>query len=342
MVYKPELSVVVIGRNEVANIRRCIDAIFDATEGLQAETLYVDSRSTDGTVEVASKYNITILVLREGWVLSAGAGRYIGTIHSKGDYILFCDGDIQICREWLAEAFAYIRKHPDIGGVGGRTVINHYYKNNGQVEISMRKPKSMKNAGVIRSKRLPGGVCLYRREALERAGHFNPYLYAEEEWELTQRVRAVGFGLVRLPICPGHHFTVRGATFKGQFRRKKYWNCYGQLLRICAQRKRLWEFLTGPGKSIVAFIGVLVIMIAASIGGGLTGGGIWWVVGPLLVVVIMGVYFTLRRKTVVALPLFFVRSAYILWWAIVFSVTYKPRDTSSYPTDAQVVKRAKD
>ena len=48
---KPQISIVVIGKNEILHIRECLQAVIKAIENMDAEIVYVDSISTDGTVE---------------------------------------------------------------------------------------------------------------------------------------------------------------------------------------------------------------------------------------------------------------------------------------------------
>jgi len=337
---KPELSVVIIGKNEANNICMCLDAVLDTTNGLQTEIVYVDSCSTDGTLEAASKYDITIIRLRENWVLSAAAGRYIGTINTKSQYILFCDADTMIFREWLYNALSYIRKHPDVGGVDG-ILIDVFSPRDiiAEKQASKETPQAIKSVGLTEHKSLRGGLCLYRREALERSGHFNPYMYSEEEWEICQRLRVLRFHLIRLPMYSGYHLTIKALTFKGLLRRRNYWNCYGQLLRICINRGGLWEFITGPAKSLTLFVVVLVSIAAATILSGHIGSGIWRYLLPLSILIMMEVIFTFRRKTITAFPIFIVRSIYMLWRMLIVVTSYKPMDASNYPTDAEVVKQ---
>src|SRR5439155_26492731 len=70
------LSVVLIARNQARNLDRLVQSVLREAPG--AETVLVDSRSTDETVERALEYPIRVLRLREGSALSPAAGRYVG------------------------------------------------------------------------------------------------------------------------------------------------------------------------------------------------------------------------------------------------------------------------
>ena len=87
-IYNPDLSVVIISRNEERNIARCIESVLEATDEMASyEIILVDSVSTDRTVEIAKKYPIRILQLKHKSQCSPAAGRFIGFLHSRGNYI---------------------------------------------------------------------------------------------------------------------------------------------------------------------------------------------------------------------------------------------------------------
>src|SRR5512140_2199186 len=114
------LSIVIIARNEAANIARTIESVLRAAARWpDAEILLVDSASTDGTVEIARRYPISIVRLDPSWFLSVAAGRHIGMLQTHGDLVLHVDGDMQLDPEWVNRSVSYALEHPDVAGVGG-------------------------------------------------------------------------------------------------------------------------------------------------------------------------------------------------------------------------------
>src|SRR6266853_2928168 len=112
-----ELSIVLISKNQAWNIARLIESVLQATSSIaMVEILLVDSASTDETVQVASRFPITILRLRPGHRLSPAAGRYIGYKRTRGDFVLFLDGDMELLQGWLRQAVQVMREMPK-GGV---------------------------------------------------------------------------------------------------------------------------------------------------------------------------------------------------------------------------------
>ena len=67
------LSVVVIGRNEAHNLERLFTSIFPLSD-LIADIIYVDSASTDNSVEIASKYCDYVIKLKDSEFLNASIG----------------------------------------------------------------------------------------------------------------------------------------------------------------------------------------------------------------------------------------------------------------------------
>ena len=101
-----DLSVVLVTKNEESHIAACIESALKETEGLRAEIILVDSASDDRTVEIASRYNTTIIQLDRRNLLSPSAGRFVGTRHARGRFILFLDGDMQLLPGWLSEGLS--------------------------------------------------------------------------------------------------------------------------------------------------------------------------------------------------------------------------------------------
>src|SRR5512140_1055596 len=118
------LSIVIIARNEAANIARTIESVLRAAARWpDAEILLVDSASTDETVEIARRYPINIVRLDPSWFLSVAAGRHIGMHYTRGELILHMDGDMELDSEWVERSVLYMLAHPQVAAVGG------YYRN---------------------------------------------------------------------------------------------------------------------------------------------------------------------------------------------------------------------
>ena len=335
---KFEISIVVIGKNEILHIRKCLQAVIDAVVGMDAEIVYVDSGSTDGTVKAACEYDITVLQLRPEQPPSPAAGRYIGTLHTQHKFILFIDGDALVSRAWLLKALEYIAIHPETGAVGGPIRILRESVD-GKI---VRQVLIGLDQDFVEVNTLSGPIGLYRRQALDEAGHWNPYLRAQEEWELDERVQKAGFNLVKLSTLSGDHF-VPIARILSEFlrlRKRGFFDSYGQIFRLCGSWQRMWRFFTESLLKAAIFVVFVLALVASAVTGGIRGGGIWWLVGPLAFLSIAEVYFTVRTKSLFGLLVFIIVQFYVLWRMPVAFFKYKPGKISDYPINPIVIQKA--
>ncbi len=90
---RPDVSVVVIGRNEGPRLARCLTSVQQAQWGdLSWELIYVDSHSIDGSQALALGMGARVLGLGTARP-SAAAGRNIGWRAARAPLVLFLDGD---------------------------------------------------------------------------------------------------------------------------------------------------------------------------------------------------------------------------------------------------------
>lgn len=90
----PRLSVIVITRNEVARLRRCL-----ASASFADELVVVDSGSTDGTVELAQALGARVVCTTD-WP-GFGAQKNRALDEARGEWVLSLDAD-----EWLSDELA--------------------------------------------------------------------------------------------------------------------------------------------------------------------------------------------------------------------------------------------
>ena len=86
---KKVLTAAIVCKNEEEHIANCVESILQGCTFLsphEYEVILVDSYSTDSTVEIASRYNITIYRLGKDWFHSCSAGRYTAVNNSNGEF----------------------------------------------------------------------------------------------------------------------------------------------------------------------------------------------------------------------------------------------------------------
>jgi glycosyltransferase involved in cell wall biosynthesis len=253
------LAIVIITKNQEWNIARLIESVLENTaECLNREIVVADSASVDRTLEIAADYPIRIIRLRPDQRLTAAAGRYVGYVHTTAEYVLFLDGDMELCDGWLEKAWSLVQTHSDLGVVTGQLLDLPLSVGDGE------KPGVDSGRFGDRFEEVLhcGGAALYRRAALNQAGTFCPYLYSEEEPELCIRIRHAGYRVAELEHPIAYHYSRPEkalSTLLARRRRNLYLG-FGQNIRYHLTDGLLWPYLRERGYGLAPGFAVIVIL----------------------------------------------------------------------------------
>lgn len=199
--------VIVIGRNEGQRLTLALEQL----KRIGCPVVYVDSDSSDSSVEDALAMDIPVLELDSSQGLSAAKARNAGArwaseVYPEVEFFQFIDGDCLIDAEWLPRAISAM-DGPDIVGVCGR--CQEMYP-----EASIyNKLCDMEWDGPVGLIEATGGNVMIRRSSFERIGGFDPTLVAGEEPELCFRLRSQGGSILRIDAkmvlhdADMHHFS---------------------------------------------------------------------------------------------------------------------------------------
>jgi len=189
----PRLSIVIIGRNEGERLERCISTAQAIQGWTPAEILYVDSGSTDGSLELAARLGATVLALPPG-PFTAAKARNFGWTRAVGDLILFLDGDTILLEDFPLAALAKLREDPTNAAAWGhrREVCPclSLYVRVLDLDWVYAPGETL----------FFGGDVLVRREALEAVGGFDETLIAGEEPEMCRRMRSLGWHIQHIDV----------------------------------------------------------------------------------------------------------------------------------------------
>jgi glycosyltransferase involved in cell wall biosynthesis len=181
------LSVVVIGRNEGARLSACLRSVLSAERaGHTLQLIYVDSASTDDSVQRAEALGATVISVRPERP-SAATGRNAGWRAASGDLVLFLDGDTVLDANFIPEAIAEMNSAEDIAVVWGHRRESNTGGSlfNRVLDLDWIYPPG--------DSAFCGGDALFRRSALMACEGFDATLIAGEEPELCARLRARGY-----------------------------------------------------------------------------------------------------------------------------------------------------
>lgn len=195
-----KIGVVVIGRNEGQRLVNCLHSL----QREAVRVVYVDSGSTDGSLEVAAEFGALSVLLDDETPFTAARARNAGFAHLMAQdgspaLVQFIDGDCRVEPGYLAQAAARFGQDPGLGVVTGW-----------RAEIAPQA--SVYNAmcdhewhGPVGEIAACGGDMMVRVAAFEQVGGFNAQVIAAEDDEFCTRLRKAGWQLERLPLSMTHH-----------------------------------------------------------------------------------------------------------------------------------------
>jgi len=193
---------VVIVYNEENCIGECLEAIL-SQEFQDFELIVVDDGSTDGTPMAIGRFNDSrIKYIRQKNNCGVAASRNMALQYACGRYIFFTDADCIVTRFWLKEGLRVLKEGKCLG-VEGRS----FYASS-RVTISDISFEALKSGHFSTSN------IAFTKEALEKAGNFNPrYSLNHEDLDLALRINKYGkidFCEDMIVVHRQEHYTVKG------------------------------------------------------------------------------------------------------------------------------------
>ena len=187
------ISVIVIGKNEGERLVACLRSIQTALSALAHEVVYVDSCSTDQSLQTAKALGARCFLLAERKT-TAGLGRFVGAKEARGEYLLFLDGDMQLQPGFAEKALMAIAAKGYDGVCGIREDV---YLRGGEVVC-----RNDNYFGCTQERLAPvfGGALMITRDALDACGGWATDTIACEEAELYARLKAIGCRIAEIPV----------------------------------------------------------------------------------------------------------------------------------------------
>lgn len=186
-----EIAAVVIGRNEGERLVACLASL----SGQVARVVYVDSGSTDGSVEMARGRGAEVVALDMSKPFTAARARNAGLDALNAnppDYVQFLDGDCTLAPGWVDIAEEFLAENRDVAVACGRRreIFPDASVYNKLCDDEWDTPVGEALAC--------GGDALMRWEAVTSVGGFDPTLIAGEEPDLCLRLRLENWKIWRL------------------------------------------------------------------------------------------------------------------------------------------------
>lgn len=219
-----KIAAVAIGRNEGERLRRCLASL--TGQGL-APVVYVDSGSTDGSVETARSLGAEVVDLdllvpfTAARARNAGAAR-VAELAPDTAYIQFVDGDCELTEGWIYAALETFSGSDDHAVVCGRRRERFPEASlwNWLIDAEWDTP--------VGEALTCGGDALIRRAAFDAVGGYREDLIAGEEPEMCFRMRAEGWTIRRIDAEMTLHDAAMSKVFQWWQRNRRAGHAYAE------------------------------------------------------------------------------------------------------------------
>jgi GT2 family glycosyltransferase len=240
----PLISVLVVNHNVRELLRDTLNAL--ENEGWpNLEVIVADNASADGSAAMVQREFPTVRLLPLLENVGYGRANNVAFEQAKGDLILLLNPDVTVTPGCVGHLVRFLENHPDAGAAGPRLV-----RPDGSPDLAARRSFPTPAASCYRmaalSRLLPGsarfnrynlgaldptrehemdagtGACLLiRREAIDRAGLFDPdfFMYGED-LDLCYRIKAAGWKIWYVPGAMAVH--VKGTSTRQVPMRMQY------------------------------------------------------------------------------------------------------------------------
>lgn len=186
------VGVVAIGRNEGDRLRACLESARSESEAL----VYVDSGSTDGSVEMARSFGAAIVELDPDVPFTAARARNAGferlvQLWPELAYVQFVDGDCEFETDWIRAAAQAIAQ-------GNWAVVCGRRRERYPERSVYNRLCDMEWDTEVGETDACGGDSMMQIHAFREVGGFCDDLIAGEEPELCVRIAEAGGRILRL------------------------------------------------------------------------------------------------------------------------------------------------
>lgn len=222
----PFVSVVIPTYNRIGYVTKAVESVLNQTF-TDYEIIVVDDGSVDGTKDNLAQYGDRIRYIYQK-NSGVSVARNTGISISKGWWIAFLDSDDEWKPEYLQQQILHARQEgklcmqsTDCHIIDDNGVPRTYFELNGSGQVLgqrdyflLDKPFSF----VVEHSPWQVGSTIFLRDAIARAGSFDPSLTVSEDLDLMARVSLLGsFGLINRALVDVYRRKETTENLSGQF-----------------------------------------------------------------------------------------------------------------------------
>jgi len=218
-----DLSICIVNWNTEAQLKACLQSIYEHTRGIAHEIFVVDNASRDGSVGMVQKRfpDVSLIANRENRGFAAANNQAIRL--ARGRYVMLLNPDTVVHRGALEAMVRFMDSCPQAGAVGCKLLnldgsVQHSIRRSPTFGIALHdntilgrlslfregaadyKMKDFSFDRVQEVDATSGAALLVRREVLDEVGPLDEgYFMFIEELDLCQRIRAKGHKIYFTP-----------------------------------------------------------------------------------------------------------------------------------------------
>lgn len=215
----PEVSIIIVSRNSLIFLKRCLESIFRQTFK-NFEVIIIDNGSCDGTLDfIRQNYpNLTLISNKEN--LGFCAANNQGIELAQGKFILTLNSDVCLEKDYIKNVVNAVSNSSEVGMATGK-LLQFDLKHIDSCGLYLSKARRLfdighgKSKANFNSKSYILGPCaaaaLYRRDMLEQIKHFgeyfdNDFFFLVEDFDIALRAQHRGWKALFVPDAIGYHF----------------------------------------------------------------------------------------------------------------------------------------
>ena len=258
-----DISIIIVAWNVRKFVYDCLKSIYDQTQGIAFEVIYVDNASKDGTVEMVRREFPAVHIIEnsenKGFIIANNQGIEV----ARGRYVLLLNSDTVVLDNAIARSVKFADEHPEAAVVGCKTfnpdgtlqrsafmahsVLNlllyatYLYKLFPQSRFFGREFMTWWDFEEVREvETVRGCFALVRRTAIDQVGVMDDiYFVYGDDIDWCYRFRRAGWKVLFTPDAQIIHYG--GQTTK-QLSRTFMFQLYGSKLLFLKKYGKPWAF----------------------------------------------------------------------------------------------------
>lgn len=178
-------SVLIPTYNNEATIERAVKSALNQDYTEEYEVIVANNASTDRTAEILESIKDSKLrIVTNSQTVSMYENHNVLLHEAKGDYILFCHSDDQLCRGALSILAEELQRrlYPSKFIIWGHSMIRDFSRYNNDFQINQMFSGEIAKRVFVQSGLTPSGTC-FSREAMTQMGGFPvPEILCDIDW----------------------------------------------------------------------------------------------------------------------------------------------------------------